>query len=153
MTSTHRLLFVLCPVMDGRRLWPGRGPTYSTQTQRGHEHTGRGTSRSTVREALATADDCVAGGQEGPWPRRARLPALAIALGAVVGRLIGVDGKGGESRGPRSEDSSLADGAKQVHLVTAQPWPSPEQWARADLVVAFCYMAWNEQRMADVRGF
>jgi type 1 glutamine amidotransferase len=55
--------------------------------------------------------------------------------------------------GPDLPDASLADGAPQVRVITVQPWPSPEQWASADLVVAFCYMAWTSQRIADVREF
>ncbi|NLX55649.1 MAG: ThuA domain-containing protein [Planctomycetaceae bacterium] len=50
-------------------------------------------------------------------------------------------------------DPSLADGAPQVRVVTVQSWPSSEQWASADLVVAFCYLAWNEQRIAEARQF
>ena len=55
--------------------------------------------------------------------------------------------------GPDVPDASLADGARQVRVVTARPWPSQEQWASADLVVAFCYLGWNEQRMAEAREF
>ena len=55
--------------------------------------------------------------------------------------------------GPDVPDASLADGAQQVRVVTARPWPSQEQWASADLVVAFCYLGWNEQRMAEAREF
>ncbi len=51
------------------------------------------------------------------------------------------------------EDSALAAGAEHVHVATAREWPTADQWKNADLVVAFCYLAWNEQRIAEVRKF
>ncbi|MHB8862873.1 MAG: ThuA domain-containing protein [Pirellulaceae bacterium] len=50
-------------------------------------------------------------------------------------------------------DPALAAGAQNVRVLTAQAWPSADQWEKADLVVAFCYMAWNEQRIAEVQKF
>ncbi len=55
--------------------------------------------------------------------------------------------------GPDLPDAALAAGAPHVHLVTARPWPSAEQWASADVVVAFCYIAWDAERIAQVRRF
>lgn len=55
--------------------------------------------------------------------------------------------------GPDLPDAALAAGAPHVKLVTVQQWPSDEQWSQADVVVAFCYLAWNDQRIADARKF
>jgi len=55
--------------------------------------------------------------------------------------------------GPDVVQPELAQGAPRVRVVTARPWPTEEQWSSADVVVAFCYMAWDAQRVADARKF
>lgn len=55
--------------------------------------------------------------------------------------------------GPDLVDPGLARGAEKVRVVTAMEWPEPSHWAGADLVVAFCYLAWDEQRLGQVRRF
>ncbi len=55
--------------------------------------------------------------------------------------------------GPDRPDPALVAGAQNVHVSRAQGWPSADQWESADLVVAFCYLAWNEERLAEVRKF
>ena len=55
--------------------------------------------------------------------------------------------------GPDLPDASLAKGAKNVRVVTAREWPDSDQWATADLVVAFCYLAWSDQRIGQVRQY
>lgn len=52
--------------------------------------------------------------------------------------------------GPDLPDSSLPHGASNVRILTAQSWPEPAQWEAAHLVIAYCYLQWNPQRMEQV---
>jgi type 1 glutamine amidotransferase len=55
--------------------------------------------------------------------------------------------------GPDLPDSSLAKGAAGVRVLAAQQWPDAAQWEAADAVVVFCYIAWNAERIEQVRRF
>jgi hypothetical protein len=44
-------------------------------------------------------------------------------------------------------------GAENVRVATADQWPTAEQWKQADLVVIFCYLTWNQERMAELRQY
>lgn len=50
-------------------------------------------------------------------------------------------------------EPGLLAGAENVRVATADEWPTAEQWKNSDLVIAFCYLTWNEARMNDVRQF
>ena len=52
--------------------------------------------------------------------------------------------------GPDRVDPALQQGAPHVRVTTADQWPSAEQWKTADVVVAFCYLAWTPERIAEV---
>jgi type 1 glutamine amidotransferase len=47
----------------------------------------------------------------------------------------------------------LAQGAAGVRVATADQWPSPEQWQTADAIVAFCYLAWTPERIAQLGAY
>lgn len=55
--------------------------------------------------------------------------------------------------GPDRPDPALAPGAPQVRVGTADQWPSPKQWRTADVVVAFCYVAWTPDRLAELGSY
>jgi type 1 glutamine amidotransferase len=55
--------------------------------------------------------------------------------------------------GPDRAEAEVARGAPGVRVETAWSWPRADQWARADVVVAFCYLRWNEERLAQARAF
>lgn len=55
--------------------------------------------------------------------------------------------------GPDRADSALSQGAPQVRVATAQQWPTGAQWDTADLIVAFCYLAWTPERIAQAARF
>lgn len=55
--------------------------------------------------------------------------------------------------GPDLPDPDLKHGAAGVRVVRVQKWPEAEQWQAADLVVAFCYLPWNPQRIEQARAF
>ena len=40
-----------------------------------------------------------------------------------------------------------------VQVTTAWLWPSEEQFQTADVIVAYCYLQWTDQRLAQVRRY
>jgi type 1 glutamine amidotransferase len=52
--------------------------------------------------------------------------------------------------GPDRPDPALQQGSPQVRVATANQWPAEEQWRTADVVVAFCYVAWTPDRLAEL---
>ena len=52
--------------------------------------------------------------------------------------------------GPDVADASLAGGATQIRVTTAWQWPDAAAWDSADVIVAFCYLPWNADRIAQV---
>jgi type 1 glutamine amidotransferase len=47
----------------------------------------------------------------------------------------------------------LLGGAPSVKVLTAQQWPTEEQFKAADVVAAFCYLKWDAQRIEQVRNY
>ncbi|MDD5519701.1 MAG: ThuA domain-containing protein [Kiritimatiellae bacterium] len=54
---------------------------------------------------------------------------------------------------PTAVDNENCSGASKVKVVTAWQWPTEGQWKSADLVVAFCYVGWNDQKFKDLETF
>ncbi len=44
-------------------------------------------------------------------------------------------------------------GAPGVQVICTTGWPGPEEWDAADLVVAYCYLKWNDSRLQEVGRF
>jgi len=44
-------------------------------------------------------------------------------------------------------------GAAGVNVLTAQQWPSGEQFRIANVIVAFCYLQWNVQRIEQMKAY
>ena len=40
-----------------------------------------------------------------------------------------------------------------MHVTTAWDWPSDDQFQTADVIVAYCYLDWTEDRLAQVRRY
>ena len=55
--------------------------------------------------------------------------------------------------GPDRVDPSVSLGAPHVRVATADQWPSAAQWKAADVIVAFCYLAWTPERIAQLDQF
>lgn len=55
--------------------------------------------------------------------------------------------------GPDRLDAALQHGAPHVGVTMADQWPSPEQWKTADVIVAFCYLAWTPERIVELGQF
>jgi type 1 glutamine amidotransferase len=55
--------------------------------------------------------------------------------------------------GPDAPHPLLAKGAPNVRVVSAQTWPDAKQWDAADLVVAFCYLAWDPARIEQISKY
>ncbi len=55
--------------------------------------------------------------------------------------------------GPDRSDPALQQGAPHVRVTTADQWPSAAQWKTADVIVAFCYLAWTPERIAELGQF
>lgn len=54
---------------------------------------------------------------------------------------------------PKKERERVLAGAPNVQVSTADGWPSEEQLKTAELIVAFCYIQWDEQKMKDLEEF
>jgi len=57
----------------------------------------------------------------------------------------------GPSRSAIGDEAS--GGSPKVKVIQALQWPNGEQWKTADLVVVFCYIAWDEQKFKDLETF
>ncbi len=55
--------------------------------------------------------------------------------------------------GPPSQDVENCRRAPDVHVTTAWGWPSDNQFQTADGIVAYCYLDWTEDRLAQVRRY
>jgi type 1 glutamine amidotransferase len=55
--------------------------------------------------------------------------------------------------GPPNESIGYGKGMANVRVSTAWHWPSEEQFHTADVIVAYCYLQWTDQRLAQVRRY
>ena len=55
--------------------------------------------------------------------------------------------------GPAPKAKRGLAGAPKVKVSTANGWPSKEQLKTADLIAAFCYVQWDEQKLRDLEKF
>ena len=55
--------------------------------------------------------------------------------------------------GPPDESIDYRKGIPNVQVTTAWHWPSDEQFQTADVIVAYCYLPWTDQRLAQVRRY
>ena len=55
--------------------------------------------------------------------------------------------------GPPDESIDYRKGMPNVEVSTAWHWPSDEQFQTADVIVAYCYLQWTDQRLAQVRRY
>jgi type 1 glutamine amidotransferase len=63
-------------------------------------------------------------------------------------------GKGPVQLYPKNEAPAIdAPGAPNVRVLKAQEWPSPGQFAAANVIVAFCYIAWTPARLAELQQY
>jgi len=71
--------------------------------------------------------------------------------------LLAGGGQSGEKQanmfGPAVGDADVSKGAANVTVTTPWHWPSEEQFAEADVIVAFCYLRWNEERFQQMRKY
>ena len=54
---------------------------------------------------------------------------------------------------PEKQREKVLAGAPNVRVSTADGWPSKEQFKTAELIVAFCYIQWDGQKMQDLEEF
>jgi type 1 glutamine amidotransferase len=54
---------------------------------------------------------------------------------------------------PKTGQKRALAGAPKVQVSTAYGWPSKEQLKTADLIAAFCYVQWDEQKLKDLEEF
>ena len=55
--------------------------------------------------------------------------------------------------GPPRESSRSEGDAGPIRVTTAQQWPSDGQFASADVIVVFCYITWDAERLAQLRAY
>ena len=55
--------------------------------------------------------------------------------------------------GPLIDDIKMFDGAEKVRVERAWGWPSDEQFKSADVIVAYCYLSWNDIRKQQIAKY
>ena len=60
---------------------------------------------------------------------------------------------GGEEAATEKAENPARAGVAGVRVTTAWKWPSDDQFQTADVIVAYCYLAWNDERLAQVRRY
>ncbi len=55
--------------------------------------------------------------------------------------------------GPPDESIAYRKGMPNVQVTTAWHWPSDEQFLAANVIVAYCYLEWTDQRLAQIRRY
>jgi len=60
---------------------------------------------------------------------------------------------GGEEAATEKPEDSARAGVPGVRVSTAWQWPSDDQFKTADVIVAYCYLKWNDERLAQVRRY
>jgi type 1 glutamine amidotransferase len=55
--------------------------------------------------------------------------------------------------GPARGDEETLKGAPKVHVTMVWHWPSAEQFADADVILAFCYLDWDDERFPQMRQY
>ena len=54
---------------------------------------------------------------------------------------------------PKSKQKRAIAGAPKVNVSTAYGWPSSEQFEKADLIAAFCYIQYDKEKLKDLEKF
>ncbi|MGB2865679.1 MAG: ThuA domain-containing protein [Sedimentisphaerales bacterium] len=54
---------------------------------------------------------------------------------------------------PKGKQKRGLAGAPKVNVATAYGWPSKEQFKKADLVAAFCYVQYDKEKLKDLEKF
>jgi len=75
------------------------------------------------------------------WQQRWRILLSGTETGAV------------NLYGPPQDSSKSGSGAKNVTVMTAQAWPDQQQFAQADVIVVFCYIDWDEQKLVQLQQY
>ncbi|MBI5683607.1 MAG: ThuA domain-containing protein [Verrucomicrobia bacterium] len=55
--------------------------------------------------------------------------------------------------GPANADAKAAVGAGNVEIACAWNWPTEEQFASANVIVAFCYLAWTDEHQRQIKQY
>jgi CubicO group peptidase (beta-lactamase class C family)/type 1 glutamine amidotransferase len=55
--------------------------------------------------------------------------------------------------GPPDKNTDYCKGMPNVQVATAWHWPSEEHFQTADVIVAYCYLEWTDERLAQVRRY
>ncbi len=55
--------------------------------------------------------------------------------------------------GPPDKDTDYREGIPNVEVATAWHWPSEEHFQTADVIVAYCYLEWTDERLAQVTRY
>jgi type 1 glutamine amidotransferase len=75
------------------------------------------------------------------WQQRWRILLSGTETGAV------------NLYGPPQDNPESTSGAKDVTVTTAWKWPDQQQFAAADVIVAFCYIDWDEQKLKQLQQY
>lgn len=55
--------------------------------------------------------------------------------------------------GPAVANAKAAAGAANVEIVRAWSWPTEEQFVRANVIVAFCYLSWTDDHKRQLKQY
>jgi type 1 glutamine amidotransferase len=96
---------------------------------------------------VLVADQKDHGALEHDYPRWQSRWALLLGGSAASAE------KAANLAGPDLPDPAARKGAPNDRVLSAQQWPDSKQWETADLIVAFCYLAWSAPRIEQVRQY
>jgi len=85
------------------------------------------------------------------WQKR-----WALLLGgeeASEEKQVNLVGPPDDLRSPSAKDTDYREGIPNVEVATAWHWPSEEHFQTADVIVAYCYLEWAEERLAQVTRY
>jgi type 1 glutamine amidotransferase len=71
----------------------------------------------------------------------------------LLGGEVASDEKQVNLVGPPDERINYRKGMPNVQVISAWHWPSNAQFETADVIVAYCYLQWTDQRLAQVRRY
>ena len=71
----------------------------------------------------------------------------------LLGGPAASDAKQVNLHGPAIEHHEITKGATNVTVERANGWPSKKQFATADVIVAYCYLAWTDARKKQVAEY
>jgi type 1 glutamine amidotransferase len=116
-------------------------------THRANQVATPGASAAQTLHVVLLADKKDHGPEQHDYPRWQERWALLLGGKAVSGA------SQVNLFGPPISDERASAGAAHVAVMCAQGWPTESQLAQADVIVVFCYVAWNDLHKQQLKHY